>query len=206
MNIPPAEIFLAVIVITFVCTRIMRPKLGHLLALLLSVVTWYAWQSGAQDSRTQYLRDMERKYNEIGAPANMHSDARLVHFFHWLRDWRRLNPDAYDNALAASDGILRLERDVHSGLERCDDNYDVALSLYSVAMNHVHSFLFSIEHPVEVKRLRNALFALRSLLLSHLSVISASCSSRDTSDPGARYRTDIDEPAPYGGDDPFSVY
>jgi hypothetical protein len=206
MSTPPVEILLAVLVITFVCTRIMRPKLGHLLALLLSILAWYAWQSAAQDSQTQYLHDMERKYNEIGAPANMHSDARLVQFFHWLQDWRRLNPDAYDNALAASDGILRLERDVLIGVQRYDDNYDVALSLYGVAMNHVHSFLFSIEHPVEVKRLRNALVALRTLLLSHLSLISRTCSTRDTMDAGARYLTDVDEPAPFRGEDPFLVY
>lgn len=206
MNKPPVEVLLSIVIITFVCTRIVRPKLGHLLALFLSAVTWYAWQSTTQDSRNRYLQDMERKYDEIGAPANMHSDARLIQFFHWLRDWRRLNPDAYDNALAASDGILRLERDVQTGVSRCDDNYDVALSLYSVAMNHVHSFLFSIDNPLEVERLRNALVALRTLLLSHLSLISATCSSQDTSDHGARYLIDVDEPAPFGGEDPFSVY
>jgi hypothetical protein len=99
----------------------------------------------------------------------------LVQFFYWLRDWRALNPDAYDNAVDAAEGLLRVEGDVLTGTNRCRAEHDVALSLYRSAMNHIHAMVFSIEHPVEVVRLRNALATLQRLLLAHVAVVSDAC-------------------------------
>jgi len=201
MDAPLLNIVLTVICVFFVSTRILRAGPSHLFALLVSGALCAFLLRHSSSLKDRYLLDMERKYEAIGAPGNMHLDARLVQFFFWLRDWRALNPDAFDNAVTATDNLLLIEKDVTTGSARCSDEYGVALAMYRAAMNHLHSFVFSLEHPVQVTRLRNALRALQELLLAHVTLIGRTCGNV----------TPLAQPAPFdpgadGSSARFPVY
>jgi len=166
------HLFAVVLLVFYFSTRVLRAGSAHIFALLLSLVVCAIWWNQSDNRKQGYLHDMEHKYVTIGSPGLLYADARLVEFFYWLRDWRKANPDAYDNAMDATEGLLRLEEDAARGGKWVQQDHDVAVSLYRSAMNHMHSMIFSIEHPVEVQRLRNALATLQGLLLAHLDVIT----------------------------------
>lgn len=197
MDAPLAQLVGSVLAIFFFSTRILQARTSHLFALILSAIVCVFLIRQSSGLKQTYLADMERKYLAIGAPRHMHTDARLVQFFHWLLDWRDVNPDAYDNTVIAVDGLLRVEADVVIGSDHCANDYDVALGLYRSAMNHLHSFIFSLEHPMQVTRLRNALDELRKLLVTHLSVISTTCKGADGITVNTRYIDPLNQPAPY---------
>ena len=213
MDAPLDRTAVATLLIFFLSTRVIKATAAHVFALILSLVAIAFFNRESAGFKERYLTDMERKYDAIGAPANLHADARLVQFFFWLRDWRKLNPDAYDNAVDATDNLLKLEADVLLGTSRCGDQYAVALDLYRTAMNHLHAFVFSLSQPTEVLRLRNALSAIQKLLLSHLNIVSTACKTSETAEMtvNTQFLDSLRQPVPYDqtmtpGQSRFSVY
>jgi len=77
-------------------------------------------------------------------PKLFHTDADLINFFHNIQDFKEYNEAAYADCIKSLDNMLRLHEDLKIGVIHCKHNYDTARNFADDAMNHFHSFIFSI--------------------------------------------------------------
>ena len=196
--------------IFYVSTSVLRAKTGHIFAILTCLLLFLVMSpSGALNVRHPYEEDeldeqnleTERRYKLLGAPTHFHFDTNLINFFYGLLSWRTLNPDAFDTSVEACNNVLALEEQAEKGLERCVDNYEIAADQARLALDHLHTFVYSISQPVLTSRLSLALSRLSNIMALHLKLIRQSCSlyerDKDSVTVGTRYLQREDHPLPY---------
>ena len=88
-------------------------------------------------------------------------------------------------------------------LKRCVDNYDVAYDQRNIAMNLMHGFIYAIDNPVLVVKLKTFLKKLQQLLEKHLLIIQGNCDTLEKDkggiDVNSRFIEDTYGPKPYDG-------
>jgi hypothetical protein len=161
-------------------TRILKATSSHVFALLLSAFVVYFYKNIRANDTAGFHAVMERRYSAIGEPSHLHMDSNLINILFVLLEWRRLNPDAYDNLVDAVNNVLRIEAESQNLREGCYRNFQVASEQTRAAMNHTHAFVYSIERG-DVDRLSTVLDQLSRLLQRHLRTIKENC-DRQTAD------------------------
>jgi hypothetical protein len=172
---PRIRNFIVIAVSVYFCTRVFNVNTGHILAFLLcAVIIWKIQQEEDKESM-DFNTTLEYQLQTIGNPSHFHWDTDLVRLFFNLLPWRKLNANNYDTAIEAVNSVIRIEDDTNLTTEHCVNNYDVAFDKAKLAMNLVHGFVYSIEHPQLVKKLKLVLTRLQLLLEKHLDIIRGQC-------------------------------
>ncbi|KAJ3371233.1 hypothetical protein GGF31_003410 [Allomyces arbusculus] len=122
---------------------------------------------------------MEFKLEHLGTPSHFHHDSDLINLFYDLRTWRKLNEYNYDQAIVAVNNILKLESEAANLKTTCVENYEVARDMAKLALNLVHGFVYSIEHPLIVEKLERVLEKLQEILAGHLHQINLTCQANE---------------------------
>lgn len=164
-----------VLVSLFTFTRVFRIGSGHILAVIVSaLIVWYVFNR-SQSEQFGFLSSMEEKLNALGNPSHFHHDADLINLFFSIRNWRNLNPDNFDQAVTATNNVLRLVEESRFLRKQCIDSYHVAKDLAQLSLNLVHGFIYNIEHQELVTKLENVLERLQFLLGGQLNLMLERC-------------------------------
>lgn len=182
-DVLPSDITLkhvAIVIVTFVLfTRVFKVGIGHVFALVLCLVILFKVHQEEKVDDNSFLTQVEARWKSLGSPSHLYHDVNIVNLFYNMLPWRKLNAYNYDQAIAAVNNVLKLESETYDMTEFCVDNYDVAMEQVSLSMNLVHGFIYSLEEPLLVQKLRNVLKRLRSLLERHLDVIRGNCKMQE---------------------------
>jgi hypothetical protein len=158
-------------------TRVLKASVAHVFGLLLSATVVYFYMQLSANDTEGFHAVMERRYSAIGEPSHLHVDSNLINILFVLLEWRRLNPDAYDNVVDAVNNVLRLGVESSQLQGGCHRNFQVAAEQSRAAMNHAHAFIHSIDRA-DVDRLVSILDHLGRLLRRHLQMLKATCDQR----------------------------
>ena len=168
-----------VAVVFFLCTRVFRIRIGHILAMMLCVVIIYKLENEQSADDLDFNTTMEYQLQVIGEPSQFHNDTNLIDLFYNIVAWRDINANNYDQAIDAVNDILQLEQDTMNSTEYCVDNYDVARDKAKFALNLVHGFVYGIDHALLIDKLTKVLGRLQSLLETHLDQIRINCENQE---------------------------
>jgi hypothetical protein len=201
-NIPNNFIYLVIfIVVMYTSTILLKTRTSHMIAL---IVSYYIVSSLDQKSRMElsnFNKEIDSKYNVIGKPKNFYLDANLILLYYSIYKWRNLNPNNYDESVKACNNVLQIQLDSDKGLIRCVDNYEIALEQSKLALNYIHGFVYNIDNPILVKKLKDVLKRLQQLLARHLFVIRNNCqqieNNKSSIDVNSRFIQDSDGPKAY---------
>lgn len=106
----------------------------------------------------------------------LHIDADLINLFYNLQDFEKYNTEAYRHMVKSSNNILKLEEDLRKGVLNCQENYEEAMKFRDHAMNHYHSFIYSLPSNEFVdNKFQNNQKRLQLLLRRHLDDMYRLC-------------------------------
>lgn len=171
------------VIVVMLSTRVFTINTGHLLAFFVSGLIVYYLQTSRDQDDLDFNATMEYRLEALGAPSHFHLDTNLINLFYNILPWRKLNANNFDQALSSVNTVLKIEKDTNQTVEMCVGNYEVAFDNSKLAMNFVHSFVYSIDHPLMVKKLRNVLQRLQQLLERHLDRIRDNCDKQENAKP-----------------------
>lgn len=186
---PRLRNILVSVVVLYLCTRVFRVGTGHLLALALIVIILWKFQNDYSTDIMSFNETMEYQLRVIGNPSHFHFDTDLIEIFYNILPWRKLNPNNYDSAIEAINNVLILEEDTGHQQMYCVNNYEVARDKAKLALNLVHGFIYSIEHPLIKEKLDRVLERLQRILEKHLDIIQGNCDSQEEAKGGPNYFT-----------------
>lgn len=189
--------------VLLISTRIIHAGPSHIFAIIAIYFIITRLQQQETSSTMSFNDEMDYKLDILGSPSNMHRDANLINLFFNMYGWRSRNANNFDNALKAVNNILQIESDSEKPLKRCVDNYDIAYDQKNIAMNLMHGFIYSIDNPLLVVKLKKFLQKLQQLLEKHLLAIQSNCDSLEKDkggiDVNTRFIEDAYGPKPYDG-------
>lgn len=206
VTLPDNFVYVSIaLAILFLSTRILNAGPAHIFALLLGgLIITHLKQQGANETMT-FNTEMDYRNGMLSTPSHFYQDTNLINLFFSIYGWRKLNAYNYDAAIAAANNVLQLEEDSENQLERCVDNYEVAYEQSRICLNYVHSFVYSVQQPLLVKKLKAVLARLQQLLERHLVNIQRNCErdelAKPTRDLNSRFIEDAHGPKPY---DPYT--
>lgn len=194
-----------VLFIVYISTRVLQANFSHLFALIICWFVLKALYEKVDKDSSEFNKDIDYKYGIIGNPSNFYLDVNFITLFYSFYGWENLNPHNYLEAIKACNNILQIEQDSEKPLQRCVDNYQIALSQSKIALNMVHGFIFSIHDKLLIEKLKKILKRLQQLLTRHLVKIQRNCekieNSKEKRDVTSAFIEDTDEAKPY---DPHS--
>lgn len=189
-KIPNDFVYIIVfLLIVFVSTRILRAKSGHIFALLTA---WYIiknLQEKVDRDDTEFHKEMDRKLEKLGNPSHFYMDVNFITLFYSFYGWKNINNDNYASAIKACNNLLKIESDSEKKLQRCVDNYQIAVSQSKIALNMIHGFIYSVEQKIMVNKLKNILKRLQQLLARHLNKIKENCEQTESEKPNVDVNT-----------------
>lgn len=189
--------------IIFVSTRLLKAGTSHIFALLAVYLIIQKLSEKETLENVSFNEDMEYRLKILGSPSQFYRDANLINLFYNIYGWRSLNPNNFDHALKAINNILQIESDSEKPLKRCVDNYDVAHDQRNLALNLVHGFIYSLDNPILVTKLKKVLKRLQILLERHIVNIQKNCQmledKKSSIDVHSRFIEDANGPKPYDG-------
>jgi len=187
----------------FVSTRLMKAGPSHVFALLATYLLVQQLQKRQAQSVMSFNDEMDYRLGMLGSPSHFHMDADIINLFFNMYGWRASNAYNFDNAIKAVNNILQIEKDSEKPIARCVDNYDIAYDQKNIATNLVHGFVYTIDNPLLVTKLKKALERLGNLLERHLVKIQRNCESlenaKESIDVNSRFIEDALGPKPYDG-------
>ncbi|KAJ3066005.1 hypothetical protein HK102_007763 [Quaeritorhiza haematococci] len=173
-NLPLLYILIATVTFT-TFTRVFHISLGSVFALLVTVLV-ITWIHRSQTlGVAQFHASLDQKLKAIGNPDHFHHEPDFILIFYAIWSWKRINPDAFRKALQATNNVLKLARDIETGVNRCADNYGIAFRLSRKALNYVHSYVYSINHPLLIAKLKTILVRLNKTFESVLTRLQETC-------------------------------
>lgn len=189
----------------FVSTRILKAGPAHIFALLLAgMIVTHLKQKAGTETMT-FNAEMDYRNGLLGNPSHFYIDTNLINLFYSIYGWRKLNSTNFDNALDAANNVLRLKEDSDNQLQRCVDNYEIAYEQSRLCLNYVHSFIYAVQQPLLVKKLKTVLARLQQLLERILLNIQRNCDKIELAKPkrdiNSRFIEDAHGPKPY---DPYT--
>jgi hypothetical protein len=194
---------LIVLGIIWISTRVMRVGLGHIFALLAAYLIIDALRKRERESSLSFNQEMDYRLDMLGAPSHFHTDINIVNLFYSIYGWRERNAYNFDHAIKATNNVLQIEFESGLKLQRCVDNYEVAQDQRNIALNMMHGFIYSLDHPLLVTKLKRVLQRLQELLEKHMVIIQKHCekfeNDKDGVDIHSRFIEDAHGPKPYDG-------
>ena len=163
------------LVVLWVSTRIIKANSAHIFTLLAAgLLIWYLNKNNTE-SNLDFIKNTEYKLNILGTPSYFHYDVNIIDLFYSIYNWRELNENNFDSAIEAVNNLLAIESETENVLQRCVDNYETARDFSNTAINLIHGFIYNIDHPLLVKKLKVVLQRLQQLLTRHLRTIESNC-------------------------------
>ena len=201
------------LVTLFLSTRILKAGPSHIFALLLAgMIITHLKQKAGTESMT-FNAEMDYRNGLLGTPSHFYLDSNLINLFYSIYGWRKLNATNFDNAIDAANNVLRLKEDSENKLQRCVDNYEIAYEQSRLCLNYVHSFIYAVQQPLLVKKLKAVLARLQQLLERILLNIQQNCDKLELAKPkrdvNSRFIEDAHGPKaydPYNQSTSFEVY
>ena len=185
-NTVPSEFVYVIIgmIIFLISTRLSKARSGHIFAVITSYLIIQRLQQQASDSTMSFNEKMDYRLDLLGAPSHFHADTNIINLFYNIYGWRDLNAYNFDNAIKAINNILKIEQDSNLPLQRCVDNYEVAYEQRSIALNLMHGFIYSLDNPILVSKLKKVLERIQQLLERHLVTIQKNCENIENAKNG----------------------
>ena len=164
----------------FLFTRVVEIRLGHIFALLVAYIIITRMQEERSEDVVSFNTEIDYRLDLLGAPSHFHTDINIINFFYDIYDWRVYNRGDFDSMIRAVNNILMIEDDTTvADLERCVDNYDVAYGQMKIALHLLHSFVYTLDHPEKINKLKTCIGRLVQLLQRHIQAIQRNCESSD---------------------------
>ena len=163
----------------YISTRLLKAKSAHIFALILAYFIISRIQEKQSSSTGTYFEEIDYKLELLGAPDHLHHDANFINLFYEIYAWRQWNAYNYDNAIKAVNNVLTIEQDISVGLQRPVDNYELATTQSKLALNLIHGFIYNIDNPLLVTKLKNILMRLQTLLERHLAKMRDMCGEQE---------------------------
>jgi len=212
-SLPPNFRYLIIgLTVLLTSTRLVKAGTSHVFAVIIAYFIITKLQEQEKTSSLSFNEEMDYRLDMLGTPSHFHLDADIINLFFNIYGWRKKNPYNFDHAIKAVNNILRIEVDTGKDLKRCVDNYNVAYDQKNTAMNLMHGFIYNIDHPMLVAKLKKVLSRLQQLLERHLVTIQNNCevteSKKVTIDVNSRFIEDAHGPKPYDESSmtPFDYY
>lgn len=177
-DIPSDFIYVLVaLLVLYISTKIVKATTGHIFALLCVYLLINFISKKSSEDFTQMNQEIDYRNEVLGAPTYFYLDVNIINLFYNLSNWRSKNPDNFDSAILAVNNVLKIRQDSEKPLLRCVDNYEIARDQAKIAMNFIHGFIYSIDQPLLVEKLKNTLSRLEQLLERHLLFIEEKCNT-----------------------------
>ena len=202
MDVPSDFIYVAIgLIVLFISTRILNADTRHIFALMSgAAIIFYLKQQESTENMT-FNQEIDYRLELLGVPSHFHLDTNIINLFFSIYAWKEKNEDNFNNAVKYVNNILIIEADSAKHLLRCVDNYEVAKDNAQNALNMIHGFIYSIDHPLLVKKLKKVMIRLQQLLERHLEKIRNNCSKTEDEKPSidvnSRFIEDADGPQAY---------
>ena len=210
-ELPPNFQFAIIVLIVFyVCTKMMNIGPGYIFAFLVSSLIIYTLQNQEKKEFTDINEEIDFRNNILKSPSHFYLDTNLINLFYSVYRWRSKNPNNFDLAIKAANNVLQIENDSEKPLLQCASQYSVAVEQSQLAMNFMHGFIYNIDQPLLVNKLKRTLVRLQELLERHIKNIQNNCESVNKYEinVNTKYIEDADGPKPYDkyGTSQFNVY
>jgi hypothetical protein len=210
-DVPDNFLFVIVgLVVLYFSTRILQAKSSHLFAVLIGGYIIYYLNNESKNSTVSFNASMDYKYKTIGNPEYFYIDANLINLYFSIYKWKNLNPHNYQESLKAVSNILKIELDSQNKINNCVDSYNIAFDQSKLALNMMHGYIYNIDNPLLIEKLKKVLERLDQLLTRHLKRIEINCDNnegkKDKVDVKTRYIQDSNGPKPYDEYTNFNFY
>lgn len=136
-------IFVQVIVLLF---GIIPIQLNHTIGLFLGMLFIYIYEQNRQSYSIQKFSELEIKMEKIQPkPKYFWVDANIIELVYNIKEYYTYNPKAFTEMVNAIDNIFKIELDTEKvALDRCKANSDIAIDQYNLALNNLHSILYTL--------------------------------------------------------------
>ena len=170
-------VYVSLVVISlYLFTRVIEIRLGHIFVLLVAYIGITHMRKQAEETDLTFNAEIDFRLDQLGAPSHFHTDINMINFFYDIYDWRKYNERDFDAMLKAANNVLHIEEDTSLvDLQGCVDNYDVAYDQMKIALNLLHGFVYNLDHPEKIKKLKIMLQRLMQLMQRHLQKIQRNC-------------------------------
>jgi hypothetical protein len=208
-NIPNQMIYILIgLVVFYVSVTLMNAQSSHIFALIVAGFIIYILKEKVDKDTQSFNKTIDYKLKELGDPEHFYMDVNFINLFYSILHWKKVNPGNFNEALKACSNVLQIELDSEKGLQRCVDNYEIAMEQSKICLNMIHGFIYSITNKLLIKKLMNVLERLQQLLTRHMLKIQGNCekteASKENVDVNTRYIQDTDGPKP--NDSSFSNF
>lgn len=134
------------VIILFIFTQIVEVKIGHAMALIISLGLLYYLNERNRENISNFNEDIEFKIKSLSdnPPSHFYLDPDIVNLFSIMKnDFRILNKDAYLKAIETANNMLILKDQITSkGVLRYADNFEIAEDMANKSLNYIHSFIY----------------------------------------------------------------
>lgn len=180
--------------VLYFSTRVLRAGTSHIFALILVYILFQKIQQKEKDGFNTFNEQMDYKLSILNTPSHFHLDTNFINLFYDIYDWRKKNANNFHHAMKAANNVLKIENDTEKNLQRCTDNYEIAFEQAKLSLNMMHTFVYTLEHPLLVKKLKRVIARLQQLLYRHLDQIKNNCESTENKKNGRdSHSRDIDD-------------
>lgn len=169
----------------FIIVRVLKPGYLTVLAVIVAAIIVY-YRIDKRKSTLEDINDqLDYKLKSIyPQPQNLHMDANLVNLFYNIKDYRRYNSEAYDNALIAVDNVLKVVSEIEVGVYHCSENLDVVRDNVYKALNYLAAIIYRIPIPkISALKYQRVMNALHIILRRHIDDIYHRCKLYYSSKP-----------------------
>lgn len=105
-------------------------------------------------------------------PSYFHLDPDIINLFFSIKDFKKINPDAFKKAMQTTDNVLRLRSDMEKDIENSAETFEIAQDQATKSLNYMQSFIISIPgNPVYVNKFEDVLERHHILLKRSLDVM-----------------------------------
>ncbi len=117
----------------------------------------------------------------------------IVEFYYNIREITQYNLSGYVGSVLHTNNVMRLHQQVKLGLDNPYQNLDIMKSEMGKSLNSLESTIYNTpEAPVALKKLKNAVDALQSLLLNYIVEVEQICQAKNKED-GVNYYIKLDD-------------
>lgn len=168
-DIPKKDLLFHLVLITcaiYLTTVIIDTRLGHVAGVILGISLIYFFNEKDKVETDDINFELEyklamiknrtlgtkiermRKRNLTGllekSPLYFQHDADIINLIHNVIDFADYNEDAYFLMVKAIDNVLKLHEDIKIGVTRCAENIQNMVIFRDNALNHFHTFIYSL--------------------------------------------------------------
>lgn len=165
------------IVSLFFTTRIVPVTIQHLAGALLALILVFLLEDRDRTDIGNFNKEFEVKLSKITPlPEFFHIDVDIIDLFDNISEFKEYNPETWIDLVNATDKVLSLRSDMDKGVAQCVENIQAARMFKTNAVNHMHSFIFSLPSSVVLdQKLKSNLDRLDLLLRRHIDDMVRTC-------------------------------